>query len=82
MKNFPIGPAALLAVVLLLTAPVVLGVQLLRKEQAFVGASHKLCLPDDAACPLRDAARFAGVFPQLLDRLLARYLSTTKRGQI
>jgi hypothetical protein len=82
MKHFPIGPVALLAVVILLTAPVVLGVQLLRQEQAFVGASHKRCLPDDAACQLRDVTRFASAFPQLLERLLARHQSPTKRGQV
>jgi hypothetical protein len=81
MKNLPIGPVALLAVVILLTAPVLLGVALLQKEPAFVGASHKLCLPDDAACQLRDAARFAGAFPELVGRLLARHQSPTKRGQ-
>jgi hypothetical protein len=82
MKNFPIGPVALLAFVILLTAPVVLGVQLVRKEQAFVGASHKPCLPDDAACQLRDVARFASACPELVGRLLARHQSPTKRGQI
>jgi hypothetical protein len=82
MKNLPFGPVALLAVVILLTAPVVLGLQPFQKEQSLVSASREPCLPDDAACQLRDVARFAGVFPQLVDRLLARYLSTTKRGQI
>jgi hypothetical protein len=81
MKNLPIGPVALLAVVVLLTAPPVLGVQLVQKEQALVGASHKPCLPDDAACQLRDVARFAGGFPELVGRLLARHQLPTKRGQ-
>jgi hypothetical protein len=81
MNRFPIGPVALLAVVILLTAPVVLGVQLLQKEQALVDASHEPCLFDDVACQLRDVARFAGVAPELLGRLLPRHQSPTKRGQ-
>lgn len=82
MKNIPIGPVALLAVVILLTAPVVPGLPLLHKKQALVGANHKACLPDDAACQLREAARFAGIFPELVGRLLAWHQSPTKRGQI
>jgi hypothetical protein len=81
MKNLPIGPITLLAVVILLTAPVVLGVQLVKKEQALVGASHKPCLADDAACQLRDFARFAGGFPELVGRLVALHQLPTKRGQ-
>jgi hypothetical protein len=78
MNNLPLGPVALLAVVVLLTAPVVLGVQLLQNQQ--VGATHKPCVPDDAACQLRDVARFRDVFPEFVPSLLARQ-SPTKRGQ-
>jgi hypothetical protein len=81
MKNPPIGPVALLAVVLLLTAPVVLGIQLYQKEQVLLGTRHKPCLPDDVACQVRNVARFAGIFPELVGRLLARHQSFTKRGQ-
>jgi hypothetical protein len=81
MKNLPIGPVALLAVAILLTAPVVLGVALLQKEQALVGVSYKPCLPDNAACQVRDLARFAAVVPELMGRLLARHQSPTKRGK-
>ena len=81
MYRFPIGPVAILAVVILLTAPVVLGGPLFREEQGLVGSSDKHCLPDDAACQLRDVARFAGVAPELLGRLLKRHQSPTKRGQ-
>jgi hypothetical protein len=82
MKNIPIGPVALLAVVILLTAPVVLGLPLFQKEQRLVDASRKPCSPDDAACELRDVARFAGIFPELMGHLLAWHQSPTKRGQI
>jgi hypothetical protein len=81
MKNLPIGPVALLAVVILLTAPVLLGIQLFQNEQGFLGARLKRCLPDDVACQVRDVARFAGIFPQLVGRLLASHQSSTKRGQ-
>ena len=81
MNRFPIGPVALLAVVILLTAPVVLGVQLLQKEQALVDASHEPCLFGAVACQLPDFPRFAGVAPELLGRLLTRHQSPTKRGQ-
>jgi hypothetical protein len=67
--------------VILLTAPVVVGAQLLQKEQALLGASHKPCLPDDVACQLRDVAHFAGVVPEFVGRLLAWHQSPTKRGQ-
>ena len=81
MKNLPIGPVALLAVVILLTAPVVLGTQLFQEKQALLGARHERCLPDDVACQVRDVARFAGLFPETVGRLLARHQSSTKRGQ-
>ena len=80
MKNPPIGPVALLAVVILLTAPV-LGIQLFQNEQGLLGARYKRCLPDDVACQVRDVARFAGIFPELLGRLLVPHQSSTKRGQ-
>ena len=81
MNRFPIGPVAVLAVVILLTAPVVLGVRLFQNEQGLLSLSYKHCLPDDVACQLRDVARFAGVAPELLGRLLTRHQSPTKRGQ-
>jgi hypothetical protein len=80
MKNCPIGPVAVLAVVILLTVPVVLGVRLLQKEQAFLGSIHKFCLPHDVVCHLRDVARFAGAAPDVLGRLLGRHQPPTKRG--
>jgi hypothetical protein len=79
MKNLPLGPVALVAAVVLLTAPVVLGARLVQEQQ--VGASHKPCVLDAGACQLRDVARFAGVFPELVASLLARHRSPTKRGQ-
>ena len=81
MNRFPIGPLTVLAVVVLLTAPIVLGVQQFQKEQGLVSAGYKRCVPDDVACQLRDVARFAGVAPEVLGRLLTRHQSPTKRGQ-
>ena len=81
MNNPPIGPVALLAVVMLLTAPVVLAIQTFQKEQPLLGAHREPCLLDDVACQLRDVARFAGLFPETVDRLSARHQSSTKRGQ-
>jgi hypothetical protein len=81
MKNFPLGPVALLAVAILLTAPVVFGMRLIQNEQTFQGESHAPCLPFDVACQLRDVARIAGAAPELLGRLLAWHQPPTKRGQ-
>jgi hypothetical protein len=81
MKNCPLGPVVLLAVVILLTAPVSVGVQLFQKEQALGGAGYEPCLPVDVACQLRDVARFAGVVPEFVGRLLAWHQSPMKRGQ-
>jgi hypothetical protein len=81
MKNLPIGTVGLLAVLILLTAPVLLGIQLFQNEQGLMGARLKRCLPDDVTCQVRDVARFTGIFPELVGRLLARHQSFTKRGQ-
>ena len=81
MKNLPIGPVALLAVVILLTAPMVLGIPVFQKVQGLLGARHDRCLPDDVACQVRDVACFAGIFPELVGRLLAPHQFSTKRGQ-
>jgi hypothetical protein len=81
MKNCPIAPVALLAVVILLTAPVALTVQLVHKQGGVpVGAGHVPCLHDDVACQLRDLARFVNVVPQFVGSLLARNQSPMKRG--
>lgn len=62
MKNCPIAPVALLAVVILLTAPAALTVQLVQKQRVvLVGARHVPCLHDDVACQLRDLARFVNL---------------------
>ena len=79
MKNLPFGPVALLAVAVLLTAPVALGIQLFKSEQG--SASRESCLFDGGACQLRNVARFADFLPQLVAGLLAQYQSPTKRGQ-
>ena len=81
MKNCPIAPVALLAVVILLTAPVALTVQLVHKQRAVVvGAGYVPCLHDDVACQLRDLARFVNVVPQFVGSPLARNQSPMKRG--
>lgn len=62
MKNCPIAPVALLAVVILLTAPAALTVQLVQKQRVVpVGGGHVPCLHDDVACQLRDLARFVNL---------------------
>ena len=78
MKNLPFRPVALLAVVVLLTAPAALGIELLKNEQ--LGASYEPCL-FDGACQLRNVARLVDFFPQFVAGLLAQYQSPTKRGQ-
>lgn len=81
MKNFPIAPVALLAIVILLTAPVAPIVQLVNKQRAvLVGAGHVPCLHDDVACQLRDLARFVNVVPQFVRSVLARNQLPMKRG--
>ena len=63
MNRFPIGPVAVLAVVILLTTPAVLGVRLFQKELRLVSWSYELGFPmtSPASCATPRASR---VLPQ------------------